>query len=190
MVRIGFICEGETEKIIVESDKFKKGLAKLNLQFVKAIDALGNGNLLPKYIKPFLHTLEREGAEKVLILTDLDESTSISLTKKRIDPGGRHTVVLSKRQVEAWFLADSQMLSSVFQTDYRFEFPEEAETPLETLREVFVKQTGRGIGASKVLVAKKMVGYGFDVFNAAKHENCSSAKYFADKLRQIGEGVI
>jgi hypothetical protein len=69
MVRIGFICEGETEKIIVESEGFRKGLLDLNLEFVKAIDATGNGNLLPKNIAAFIHNLEREGAEKVLILT-------------------------------------------------------------------------------------------------------------------------
>lgn len=190
MVRIGFICEGETEKIIVESERFRKSIPYLNLEFVKAIDATGNGNLLPQHITAFIQNLEREGAEKVLILTDLDEDQCITLTKARIDPEQKQIIVISIRQIEAWFLADSQALSSIFQTDFHFDFPEAETSPRETLRELFIEHTGRGIGPSKPKFAKKMINNGFDVFHAAKHENCSSAKYFLVKLKKIGEGSI
>ena len=46
MVKVGFICEGATEKIIVESVNFKNFLKENNLEFIRAIDANGNGNLL------------------------------------------------------------------------------------------------------------------------------------------------
>jgi hypothetical protein len=190
MVRIGFICEGETEKIIVESERFRKGLSDLNLEFVKAIDATGNGNLLPQNITAFIHNLEKEGAEKVLILTDLDEDQCITLTKERIDPLRRQIIVISIRQIEAWFLADSTALSAIFHTNFHFTHPEKEDSPKDTLQNLFMEHTGRGIGPSKPKFAKKMMTNGFDVFEIAKHANCTSARYFVDKLKQIGEGSV
>jgi hypothetical protein len=66
MVKVGFICEGETEKIIVDSADFKNILASKNLQLVNALDATGNGNLLPKNITPFIESLKDVGAEKTI----------------------------------------------------------------------------------------------------------------------------
>ena len=50
MVKIGFVCEGETEKLINESDRFRQFLFDNNCELLKVIDATGNGNLLPKHI--------------------------------------------------------------------------------------------------------------------------------------------
>jgi predicted regulator of Ras-like GTPase activity (Roadblock/LC7/MglB family) len=54
MVKVGFICEGETEKLIIESEAFKILLLKAGLQLILAIDAEGNGNLLPQILKNLL----------------------------------------------------------------------------------------------------------------------------------------
>lgn len=190
VVRIGFICEGETEKIIVESDKFRKGLSELNLEFVKAIDATGNGNLLPQHIPAFIRNLEKEGAEKILILTDLDKDKCITLTKERIAPEQKQTIIIATRQIEAWFLADSTTLSAIFHSNFHFPHPENEDSPRDTLQNLLIKHTGRGMGPSKPKFAKKMIDSGFDVFQAARHENCSSARYFLDKLKKMGEGSI
>ncbi len=182
MVKIGFICEGETEKIIVESENFQILLQENNLQLVNAIDASGNGNLLPKNIQPFIKILKDDGAEKIFILTDLDVDKCISKTKKRVNAPEGIVVIISVKQIEAWFLADSKMLSSIFKRNYAFENPEKETYPREKLKEIFLEKTGRGIGDNKPIFAKRMIRQGFSVLSATQHINCNSAKYFLEKL--------
>lgn len=182
MVKVGFICEGETEKIIIDSIDFKNILASYNLQLVNAIDATGNGNLLPKNISPFIESLKDEGAEKIFILTDLDEELCITKTKERILAPETVLVIISIKQIEAWFLADSVTLSKIFRKAFAFDFPENEKYPREKLRDIFVVQTGRGIGDSKPKFAKRILNEGFSVSNAAAHPNCNSAKYLLNKL--------
>jgi hypothetical protein len=184
MVKVGFICEGETEKIIVDSTDFKNILALHNLQLVNAIDATGNGNLLPKNITPFIELLKDDGAEKIFILTDLDEDVCITKTKERIHAPETVVVIISVKQIEAWFLADSATLSKVFGKEYQFDFPEKENYPREKLREIFIAETGRGIGDSKPRFAKRFLNEGFSILNAANHPNCNSAKYLLNKLTQ------
>lgn len=184
MVKVGFICEGETEKIIVDSVDFKSILALNNLQLVKSIDATGNGNLLPKHIIPFIESLKDDGAEKIFILTDLDEDVCITKTKERINAPENVVVIISVKQIEAWFLADSITLSKIFKKEYQFDFPENENNPREKLREVFVAETGRGIGSSKPGFAKRFLKEGFSVSNAVNHPNCNSAKYLLSKLEK------
>ena len=45
MVKVGFIVEGETEKLIIDSENFQSLLADLQIARVsEAIDAQGNGS--------------------------------------------------------------------------------------------------------------------------------------------------
>jgi hypothetical protein len=182
MVKVGFICEGETEKIIVDSPNFKNILALNNLQLVNAIDATGNGNLLPKNITPFIESLKDDGAEKIFILTDLDKDVCITKTKTRINAPEDIVVVISVKQIEAWFLADSVTLSKVFGKEYQFDFLENENFPREKLRDIFIAEKGRGIGDSKPKFAKRFLNEGFSILNAAAHPNCNSAKYLLSKL--------
>jgi hypothetical protein len=186
MVKVGFICEGQTEKIIVDSTDFKNILALHNLQLVNAIDATGNGNLLPKNITPFIESLKDDGAEKIFILTDLDKDVCITKTKERINVPETVVVIISVKQIEAWFLADSVTLSKVFGKEYQFDFPEKENYPREKLRKIFVAETetGRGIGDSKPKFAKRILNHGFSISNAAAHPNCDSAKYLLSKLSE------
>jgi hypothetical protein len=182
MVKIGFICEGETEKIIVDSVDFKNILTLHNLQLVNAIDATGNGNLLPKNIMPFIESLKDDGAEKIFILTDLDKDVCITKTKERINAPESVIIIISVKQIEAWFLADSISLSKIFAKEFYYDFPEDENYPREKLREIFMNETGRGFGDGKPRFAKWMVKEGFSVSNAANHPNCNSAKYLLHKL--------
>jgi Domain of unknown function (DUF4276) len=186
MVKLGFICEGETEKIIIESSNFKKLLAENNCSFVKAFDATGNGNLLPKNIAPMINNLVDEGAEKIFILTDLDEDECITKTKERINAPAEIIVIVSVKQVEAWFLADSQTLSVLLnEANFQFQHPETIPVPREAVQQLFLQKKGRGIGSSKPLFATKMVNHGFSITNAAAHPNCPSARYFIAKLQSL-----
>jgi hypothetical protein len=183
MVKVGFICEGETEKIIVDSVDFKNILAANNLELVNAIDATGNGNLLPKNIIPFIESLKDNGAEKIFILTDLDEDACITKTKARINAPETVVVIISVKQIEAWFLADSITLSKIFTKEFQFDYPENEISPREKLREIFMNEIGRGFGDGKPRFAKWIIKEGFSLLNAATHSNCNSAKYFLNKLK-------
>ena len=186
MVKVGFICEGDTEKIIIESDSFKIFLKENNLQFVKALDATGNGNLLPKNITPFINNLLEEGVEKIFILTDLDEDRCITKTKERISAPSNIIVIIAVKKIESWFLADSNTLSLIFKENFSVENFENELDPRQVLKELFLKKTNRGIGDSKPLFAKRMINNGFSIPNAALHPNCLSAQYFISKLLSIG----
>ena len=73
-----FICEGNTEQILLQSHSFKSLLTSLNLESLPVIDAKGAGNLLPHNIAGYINRLESQRAEKIFILTDLDEDICIT----------------------------------------------------------------------------------------------------------------
>ena len=68
MVRLGFICEGATEKLIVESYQFRQLLLSNNIELIEpVIDANGGGNLLPKNIEQFVSILSNPFSSSILI---------------------------------------------------------------------------------------------------------------------------
>ena len=50
MVKIGFICEGRTETMILSSMAFRNYCASIGLEITDVINAEGSGNLLPHNI--------------------------------------------------------------------------------------------------------------------------------------------
>lgn len=187
--RIGFICEGESEKIIVESERFQHFLTQNGLVCVKVVDANGNGSLLPKNIKNHLVTMERNHAEVIFILTDLDEDRCITLTKDRIKPDLPENVIIivSVKAIEAWFLADSSTMSTITKKNFFYAFPEKTNSkPIDEINEVFKTELERGVGKrGKPGLAKYFVNQGFEITNAAQHPNCPSALYFVNKLKEL-----
>jgi len=189
MVKVGFICEGATEKIILESKNFKDFLKGINIDFIKAVDTTGNGNLIPRNITSFIKDLEKIGVDKIFILADLDKDVCVTKTKETVNAPEGIIVIVAKQAIEAWFLADSKMLSGLFKENrFEFEYPEKESDPQKKLKDLFFKKTGRGIGDSKPLLANRMIMNGFAIQNAATHPNCSSAAYFINKLRAISAG--
>lgn len=183
MVKIGFIVEGETEALILYSDKFKAILNELNLVSVGIINAGGNKNLLPHNILIHQTNLIKKGAETILILTDLDDDQCITKTKERITERENQIIAVAIKQIEAWFLADSILLSNLFNESFTFDYPEKENVPFDTLRALLIQFRGRGL-PKKVPMALKMLNSGFSIQNAAKHPNCPSANYFLTKLKQ------
>jgi len=54
MVKSGFIVEGDTEKIILQSDGFQDYLRRLELDFIERVVNVGGADkLLPKLLEPF-----------------------------------------------------------------------------------------------------------------------------------------
>jgi hypothetical protein len=105
MVKVGFICEGKTETVILFSNSFQELLRSLNLELVNVIDATGCGNLLPHNISGYISSLELQGVEQIFILTDLDSELCITSTKNRINPRIEDIVIVAAKQIESWFLA-------------------------------------------------------------------------------------
>ena len=190
MVKIGFICEGDTEQILLLSDSFQHYLSSINLLAVNVINACGSGNLLPHNIGGYVESLEKAGAEVVVILTDLDDDICITRTKERIMPRVQDVVIIAVKKIEAWFLANDIAMRSLFK-DGQFSFiaPEGEDNPYETIKGLLLKFTGRGIGrtsSGKIRLIKRLIDLGFDLQNSANHPQCFSAKYFINKLQEIG----
>ena len=189
MVKIGFICEGDTEQILLLSDNFQLYLSSLNLQAVNVINACGSGNLLPHNIKGYIESLEKAGAEVIFILTDLDDDICITKTKSRIKSREQDIVAIAVKKIEAWFLAnDNAMRSLLNNAAFSFPNPEMESSPFETINNLLVKYKGRGIGkssAGKIKLVSKLIDLGIQVPDSAKHKNCLSAKYFIEKLIQV-----
>ena len=187
MVKLGFIVEGETEKIILEQSDFFSYLLSLGIDYIPdVIDAKGNGNLLPYNIGAYSKTLEDKGATRIFILTDLDDDECITNTKTRIAPLPHHVVTVSVKEIESWFLSDTAAMR-LFVKDPAFTYdnPETIADPFEEIRTIRISKINRGVG-SKVILAKAMVkNCNFSVKKAAQHTNCNSAKYFLKMISEV-----
>ena len=184
VVKVGFIVEGETESLILFSDNFKTILSELKLESVGVVNAGGNKNLLPHNIAIHQTNLIELGASIIVILTDLDNDQCITETKERITERENQIIIVAVKQIEAWFLADSILLTKLFSQNFQFELPEIELIPFETLRNLMIKYRGRGL-PKKVPMALKMLNAGFSIQNAVNHPNCPTAKYFLPKLLSI-----
>ncbi|GAB4014140.1 hypothetical protein GCM10028808_35670 [Spirosoma migulaei] len=186
MVNVGFICEGKTEQEIIESTNFQDWLNRNSLRCVNPVfDVAGSGNLLPHRLADIRDTLFRNGANIIVIITDLDQDECITVTRQRITQQDNQVVIVAVKQIESWFLSDSTTLRRLF-SDNTFEFinPEAEDNPFATLKRLFELKTQRGIG-TKPMLARRMLKYGFSIENAAQHPNCTSANYFLTKLQTL-----
>lgn len=185
MVKIGFIGEGKTEQLILQSPAFQDWLQQNNIDCVgRVIDAKGSGNLLPNRIDAFLDELFDYEAEKIVILTDLDYDTSIAITQQRIGQSETQIVLVAVKKIEAWFLADSSLLSQLIGSTIHVDQPEAFDEPFKEIRRIFETKTGQGVG-TKPILARRMLKYGFTIEKAARHPNCPSAQYFLSTLQTL-----
>lgn len=189
MVKIGFVCEGKTETLLLSSEKFIQFLSSNGIQLIDVVDAKGSGNLLPDNISQYLTVLERKGAEKIFIVTDLDEDACITLTKQRLQARPQDVVVIAVKQIEAWFLANTIAMRSLLNDGgFVFDFPEAEKIPFETIRNLMIQKTGRGIYkgvGGKIKLTHILISLGLDISQAAAHPNCPSAAYFVKKLNEL-----
>jgi len=184
VVKLGFIREGYTEKNILESTAFRQFLDSLGLDYIEnVINAKGGGNLIPDKLMPLVQVLENQGATQIIILTDLEDLSSIRAAKERVQASETHIIIIAVKMIEAWFLADTDAISTCLKQKYSCEFPEEIERPFDFIKQEAIKLTGRGF--SKIMLCRRMLQSGFSVQNAAKHSNCPSAAYFIRKLNEL-----
>lgn len=186
MVKLGFIVEGDTEKMVLERSEFFSHLRERQIVFVEEIiNAKGNGNLLPHNITPYTQVLHDKGATHIIVLSDLDNDKCVTLTKQRIDPQHVHHVVISRTAIEAWFLADTTAMCKYLGDD-RFicEQPESYRNPFDEIVALRKEKSNRGVSDKKFL-ARAMGSCGFSIARAAEHPNCSSARYFMDTVSRL-----
>jgi hypothetical protein len=190
MIKVGFICEGYTEKILLESTSFGDLLRSLNIELLQVINAEGCDNLLPHNIGPYTAILENVGAQFIIIVTDLDDDTCIAETKNRILARKQDVVVVAVKKIEAWFLACTPAMRKVLgHPGFECADPEDEQEPFETINNLLIVHSGRGIGkktAGKKKLINRLLEYGLDLADAAAHGSCPSAAYFLRKLQEIG----
>jgi hypothetical protein len=185
MVRVGFIVEGDCERIVVESSKFKKLLTDAGYELVTpVIDAKGGGNLLPHNIEAFIQVLETRGVERIYVLTDLEDDDSVDIVRNRIQNQKLETVFVAVKALEAWFLADTQAMSQWLKQGYNEPQPERTiGKPYDRLKDI-ARELGTSGPGNKPAFAKKMIKhFGFSVARAAEHPECTSARELVDYFR-------
>ncbi len=187
MVKIGFIVEGGSERIVLRSLAFAQFLDRCQIERIgDVIDLNGKGNLTAasKRMATQVQILRDSGASWIIVLRDLDDESSHEIAKAKVYQAADVVCCLAVKELEAWFLADSMTLSLLIQPDFFFELPEEPLKPIEVLSQLRQQYRQRGI-ADKKGFSSIMVNNGFTIEAAAKHPNCPSAQYFLTTLQTL-----
>lgn len=193
MVKIGFIVEGDSEKVLIESKGFQAWAKKQGVEVCSpVINAEGGGNLLPHHIQPMLAQFQASQPHHIVILTDLENEANVAAVRARITTRHTNLIFVAVKALEAWYLADTgAMRRWLAKDDFFEEFPEQTQgMPWDRLKEIARGLGTRGPGTNKVIFARRMCGLlQFDVSEAAKHPNCQSAREFCDALIALGANV-
>jgi len=197
MVKVGFIVEGDTEKVLVDSKGFRDWCSGIGIEVVEpVINAGGSGNLLPHNIENYLIQIRKATPHKIIVLTDLEVELSVDVVRRRILTDQTNdkidAVCIAVKAVEAWFLADTNALRRWLKDSTIWEeYPEKTiAMPWLRLREIAGDLNKRGTGPSKPLFAKRITDkFGFALERAAAHGNCPSAKEFYDVLVGFGKSI-
>lgn len=181
VVRVGFIVEGKTEAMVINSDAFKQWLAQQGLELCRpALDAKGGGNLLPQNLGELVNVINAHAPQYIVILTDLEDAVSTDVIRQRIGTEYTHLVFVAVKAIEAWFLADTMALNSWLKTQGVVEAaPEQTpDMPWEQLKAIAAAQQARGPGTKASFTKQYIKYHGFDVARAAQHPNCPSVVQF------------
>ena len=182
MVRLGILCEGESETYILKSDLFQNWIHDNGIVLVEVRIVGSKNQYWEDRLESHILILQDLNVEQILIMVDLDNDACITNTKSKIVVGENQHIVVSVKEFENWYLADSLAISRLVGVDINLEFPENEENAESKIIEL---NRGKGFGGSKPRLAMKMRSNGFSIENAANHPNCPSATYFLSKLRQI-----
>jgi len=188
MVKVAFIVEGKVEKIFIDFLEDDGWFVKYNIKKVApTIDAKGGGNLCPQNMQNFVELVKTFNPDKIFILTDLECDPCVEKTKERLGDCDICVVVLAKKAIEAWFLADGEILKKFTNEKLSYyEYPEKTDLmPYTIFKNLLIEYTNRG--TSKIKLAKNVFRNGFDIERVARHKECQSAKYFVDKIKSCSE---
>ena len=191
MVTVGFVVEGDSDKYLVESELFRMWLhEECNLKVVDKV-ANAKGNMRSRYIEDQVRLLRKAtNPDKVVVLADLDPDERVPCVQKRretIGSQGIDLVLIAKKALESWFLADTEAMRRWLGDPTFYEVaPETLDgIPWDRLKELRDKK-GRGPGTKGSFPRKFILHHGFDVRQAAQHAQCPSASYFVKRLCELG----
>lgn len=190
MIKVGFVVEDKAFEAVINSDDFIRILKKNSIELVDVLNANGRDGLriYNKRIGDFFKKLNDKRIEFVFVLIDKEDDPCITFAKNNVYVFNKEKQIniIAVKAIESWFLADSETLSKLFNTDFKYSDPEKIEDKaFDVLRKEFFKYTKKGLGKRRNLHAKYLIKSGFSIQNAAKHPNCPSAKYFLEKLSQL-----
>ncbi len=181
MVKLGIICEGETEGIHFNTTAFKRLLQGFGLELISVVETGSKTQYFQDRLLKYRQILIDRGAEKIITLVDLDRDTCITFTKQAIPQFADQTIVVAVQEFENWYLADSSALSNLVGRKTQIENPEQEADAVKVITQL----RGKGFGHSKPRLANAILNNGFTVERAADHPNCPSARYFLDKLQTL-----
>lgn len=184
MVRLGIICEGESETIIFNDDLFKNWLNSFGVELISVQETGSINQFFEGRFEKHRALMLLKNVDFILALIDLDKATSLREHKSKVNILANEVVVIAVKEFESWYLADENALNNLLEKQVFIEFPEEIQEPF---KEIVKLNNGKGFGKSKPFLAKMMLRKGFSIENAAKHPNCPSAKYFIKKLESLNQ---
>ncbi len=193
MVKVGFVVEGDSDEFLPRSKLFREWLrSECKMELVDpVVNAGGNGNMCNRKIGIFVEKLKIQAKpDKIIVLADLDPdqcAPCIEERRKIIGDNGIDLIVIARKAIESWFLADTEAMQrwsgdkSFYEPD-----PEIMEgMPWDRLKEIG-RSKGRGPG-SKIAFARKFIrDHQFNIERAASHPKCPTAHYFVEKLIELG----
>lgn len=188
MVTVMFIVEGECEKILVEHLIDQNWFAQFELQVMKpVINVSGGGNLCPHNINTHIELAKSLGTEKIVILTDLECSPCVTQTKARLGGCDDCRLVVTKKALEAWFLADDALMQNLLNLNaFSVSTPEITPAmPLDYFKVLLKEHNKQGVGPSKPRFTKRLLKMGFDMDKAMAHSQASSLHYFKKTLENL-----
>lgn len=182
MVKIGFICDGETELVIFKSEMFKKFLRDYNFELAGVVKYTGG-----KIKRDTDRLINRNNAKKVVIIKDLEQLPSEEDLRKQLNAheniSDKNVIVIVKKMIEAWFLADTNTMKKITGNNWsKFNSPENEINPFRTLKN---KLGGAYRNISKPAMANLFIRKGFTITSAAKHPQCHSVRHFIEIIKKL-----
>ena len=159
-MRVGFIVEGPSERVIIESKAFSDWLGRHGMSLARpVVVALGSGGMGRVRVERLAELLRKqaEGLDRLVVLADLDPAPQagvlcISDRKSVIGVTSADLVVIARKALESWFLADTMAMRH-WTADDGFHEPSPEDTPgtpWERLKEIgLASSSGRGPGVAR-----------------------------------------
>jgi len=184
--RIGFIVEGDSELIVLKSQRFNEFLTNLEVVSEGVFNAEGSGNFVNENykVRSFVNIFNDKGVGTIVILTDLENQPCLVNYKSSLHKfDDKQIIIIAVKAFESWFLADSNTLSNILERPLSYCRPEATDKlPYETISDLYMYFLRVGPG-TKVKLAKQMVNNGYTLQNSIAHPHCSSARYFFESLK-------
>ncbi len=187
MVNIGIIVDGETEMKLFNSKEIKEQLKNnFDVNIVGVVKYSGAGS-----IKNNTQDFLAENIEKIIIIKDLEQLPCISSLKTQLNKNDTFTneniLIVAKKMIEAWFLADTETLSKILkQPNLKpIKNPENYKNPYKELKKILTSVNKNYKRLTKPAIANLFIKNGFSFENANNHSQCHSVSYFVKTLRDL-----